>query len=33
MAHSIIAKFRQFDREVLGAFVPWHVRTWERTGR
>ncbi len=33
MTRSIIEKFRRFDREVLEAFVPWHVRTWQRQGR
>lgn len=30
---TIMTLFRRFDSEFLEAFVPWHQRTWERTGR
>lgn len=31
--NSIMTLIRRFDAEVLSAFVPWHVRTWERPAR
>jgi hypothetical protein len=33
MTTRIAHMARRFDKDVLSAFVPWHVHTWRRSGR